>query len=62
VLNKVREISGKEMKIIETRRRPGDPAKLISDSQKARAILGWTPRYSDLNTIIESAWNWHSRK
>lgn len=40
-------------------RRAGDPAKLIAQARKARLILKWTPRYSDLRTIIKSAWQWH---
>lgn len=40
-------------------RRPGDPAQLVASSEKAKAVLGWNPTRDDLNTIIESAWNWH---
>ncbi|MFN0208056.1 MAG: UDP-glucose 4-epimerase GalE [Planctomycetota bacterium] len=42
-------------------RRAGDPAVLIADGKKARQHLGWTPKRSDLETIISSAWNWHSK-
>jgi UDP-glucose 4-epimerase len=41
-------------------RRPGDPARLVADSGKARDRLGWTPGYRDLRGIIETAWRWHS--
>ena len=40
-------------------RRPGDPAKLIASGEKARKILKWTPRFDDVEKIIETAWNWH---
>lgn len=40
-------------------RREGDPPILIADNQKAKNILSWQPRYSDLPTIIETAWKWH---
>ncbi|MDR2179155.1 MAG: UDP-glucose 4-epimerase GalE [Synergistaceae bacterium] len=40
-------------------RREGDPAILIASSEKARKILGWTPRYPELEDIIRSAWEWH---
>ena len=40
-------------------RREGDPATLIADSRKARKELQWKPRYSEIHTIIESAWKWH---
>lgn len=40
-------------------RRAGDPAKLIASSEKAKNVLKWQPIYTDLETIIESAWRWH---
>lgn len=40
-------------------RRAGDPARLVASNQRAREILGWTPRYSDIDTIIESAYQWY---
>jgi UDP-glucose 4-epimerase len=42
-------------------RRPGDPARLVASSAKARAGLGWSPRYADLDTIVGTAWRWHDR-
>jgi UDP-glucose-4-epimerase GalE len=41
-------------------RRAGDPAVLVADPAKARQVLGWHPQHSDLDTIIQSAWKWHS--
>jgi UDP-glucose-4-epimerase GalE len=43
-------------------RRAGDPAVLVADPSRARQVLGWQPQYSDLDTIIQSAWKWHSSK
>jgi len=40
-------------------RRPGDPAILYAAAQKARAELGWTPAFGDLETIVRTAWDWH---
>ena len=40
-------------------RRAGEPAKLIASSEKAKTVLKWQPIYTDLETIIESAWRWH---
>lgn len=40
--------------------RTGDPATLVANSSKARSILNWNPRYSDLTTIVKHAWGWHS--
>ena len=42
--------------------RPGDPAELIADATEAREKLGWTPEYSDINTIIDSAYKWYCQK
>ena len=39
-------------------RRPGDPARLVGDAQKAFTELGWKPRYADLETIVRTAWDW----
>jgi UDP-arabinose 4-epimerase len=41
-------------------RRAGDPAALIASSDKARAVLGWTPKRSGIDEIVESAWRWHA--
>lgn len=43
-------------------RRAGDPARLIADSGRAQAELGWAPRQSDLRTIIQSAYRWHQSR
>ncbi len=40
-------------------RRAGDPASLVASSRKARDVLGWQPRWTELAPIIESAWRWH---
>jgi UDP-glucose-4-epimerase GalE len=42
-------------------RRPGDPAVLFAANQKAKAELHWNPRLPDLETIVRTAWEWHSR-
>ena len=40
-------------------RREGDPAVLVTNSDKAKRELGWNPKYSDMKEIIETAWRWH---
>jgi UDP-glucose 4-epimerase len=42
-------------------RRPGDPAVLIATPEKITRELGWSPRYSDINEIVRTAWEWHHR-
>jgi UDP-glucose 4-epimerase len=59
VIDTVRKVSGRDLKVTEVARRPGDPAVLTADATKARKELGWRPRYPDLAAIVESAWTWH---
>ena len=42
-------------------RRAGDPAQLIASSDKARRVLGWQPRFIDVEEIIATAWKWHEK-
>ncbi len=60
VIETVKKISGKDFKVIEADRRAGDPAVLTADAGKVRSELGWTPQLGKLETIIETAWKWHS--
>ncbi|HEX2219050.1 MAG TPA: hypothetical protein VHG35_09610 [Gemmatimonadales bacterium] len=46
----------------EMPRRPGDVPVLIAEATKASSVLGWRPRRSDLDTIVTTAWLWHSRR
>jgi UDP-glucose-4-epimerase GalE len=39
-------------------RRPGDPPCLVANADKARQLLGWQPRYTDLDAILQTAWQW----
>jgi UDP-glucose 4-epimerase len=52
-------VSGVDFPVEVGPRRPGDPPELTADSTKLRESLGWEPRYSDLETIVRSAWEWH---
>lgn len=59
VVEMVREVSGREVAAEIIPRRVGDPATLIADSTRIREELGWTPKYADLRSIVQSAWDWH---
>lgn len=41
-------------------KRWGDPARLVADATNAKHLLGWQPKYSDISTIIDTAYNWYS--
>ncbi len=58
VIETARKVTGKEIPVENASRRTGDPATLVADGAKARRVLGWEPRYSDLETIIRHAWGW----
>jgi len=59
VINKTKEVTGRDIKVVMANRREGDPARLVADSSKAREVLGWRPEKEDLGIIIDSAWKWH---
>ncbi len=59
VIRGVRDVTGRDVPITETRRRVGDPPVLVACADKAREELGWEPHYTELHSIIESAWKWH---
>lgn len=59
VIEKAREITQKAIRVKMGPRRPGDPAHLVGSADKAVAELGWRQSYPDLDSIIETAWNWH---
>jgi len=56
VINKAKEVTGNEILFEIVGRRDGDPATVVAGSNKANEILDWTPQYSDLDTLIRSAW------
>ena len=60
VIDVARAVTGHPIPAETCPRRTGDPAQLIASSKKAVEQLGWKPKYNDLNTIIASAWKWHS--
>jgi UDP-glucose 4-epimerase len=58
VIECARQITGREIPFQIEPPRPGDPARLIADSSRAKFLLGWDPVTSDLRSIIHSAWEW----
>ena len=62
VIESVRRVTGKPIPVEEMPRRDGDPAVLVASSEKIKRELGWAPKYSDLDAIIASAWEWHQQR
>lgn len=62
VIETAGKVTGREIPVTYAGRRPGDPARLVADSTRAKAILQWRPRYSDIATIVEHAWQWEKRR
>jgi UDP-glucose 4-epimerase len=61
IIKTAEKVTGKYLKTEITKRRAGDPAKLVADNKKAKTVLKWTPKYN-LEEIISSAWNWHKNQ
>ncbi|NLA58687.1 MAG: UDP-glucose 4-epimerase GalE [Firmicutes bacterium] len=61
VIDMVEKVVGRPIRRVEGERRPGDPAVLVASSQRIMEELGWQPRYHDLETIVQTAWDWHSK-
>jgi UDP-glucose 4-epimerase len=61
VIAMVKRVSGIDFPVIEAPRRPGDPAMLVARAEHIRQMLGWVPRYADLETIVADAWRWERR-
>ncbi len=62
VIAAVEAVSGKTVPIVANPRRAGDPAELVAEPKRAREMLGWTPTYPDIETIVEHAWLWHQKQ
>ena len=60
IIDAARKVTGRDFPVEVAPRRAGDPAVLIASNRKAREELGWMPAHSDAETILASAWAWHS--
>ena len=59
VINQTKQVTGVDFPVKETPRRAGDPAVLVASSAKFQTDFPWQPRYSNLDTILRTAWDWH---
>ncbi len=60
IVNACREVTGHAIPEVIGLRRAGDPPELIADARRAKAELGWVPKFQDVRRIVETAWKWHS--
>ncbi len=56
IIDAARKITGKEIPSEDVERRPGDPACLYATSKLAKDLLGWEPKYSDVETLVKTTW------
>ncbi len=59
VIDACRRVTGHAIPTKMGQRREGDPAELVADSSLAKETLSWTPEYTDIEKIVETAWKWH---
>lgn len=62
VIDTVQRVTARQVTTRIVARRPGDPPVLIASSDRIQRALGWTPRFQQLETIVESAWRWRSMR
>jgi UDP-glucose 4-epimerase len=62
VVEMVKKVSGKNFPIIVMPRRAGDVSETVADVSRIENELGFVPKYSDLETIIKTAWDFHSKQ
>lgn len=62
VIEAARQVTGHPIPARVVARRPGDPARLVASSEKAKRELGWEPKYLSITDIVASAWEWHQAR
>lgn len=62
VIEAARRVTGHPIPVEIKERRPGDPARLVAGSSRAKKLLGWQPKHPELEQILASAWAWHQQR
>ncbi len=62
VIDSARRVTGHPIPADVHPRRPGDPAVLVASSEKAISEMGWKPKYTQLDDILNTAWDWHQKR
>lgn len=61
VIDTARRVTARPIATSEASRRAGDPPRLVADASRAKALLGWQPRFASLEQIVEHAWAWEQK-
>ncbi|MGI5895441.1 MAG: UDP-glucose 4-epimerase GalE [Oscillospiraceae bacterium] len=61
VIDTVKAVTGRDFRVDYVPRRAGDPPMLVGSSEKAASVLGWKPKYADIESIVSHAWNWYQK-
>ncbi len=62
IIDSVKRVTGRDFTVTPVQRRAGDPAVLVGSRAKAKSVLGWEPKYADIDVIVSTAWNWYCKK
>jgi UDP-glucose 4-epimerase len=61
VIDTAHRVTGREILLQEAPRREGDPPRLVADASLVGKVLGWQPKYGNLETIVAHAWAWEKK-
>ena len=62
VIRAVERVTGRALTVMDAPRRTGDPVRLVADARLIRRELGWTPRFTAIDTIVHDAWNFERQR
>lgn len=62
IIKSIEQITGEKIHYHKKPQRKGDVPILLASNAKAKNLLQWNPRYSDIHTILQTAWNWHKKR
>lgn len=62
IITAAEAVTGKKVPLVYGERRAGDPSKLYASNEKAKEVLSWNPKYTDIQKIIDTAWLWENNK
>ena len=62
VIEAAKKVTGREIPVVMDERRPGDPPTLVGSAKKAEELLGWKPKYGEIEVLLEHAWKWYGKK